>query len=361
MNQARLPCSSGSIVLLASVSGPWTSKLTDEASRLDVSPTNINGVSAFRAISKDFDANNASDSELARHGLPPRPDKEKSPTAHADWQHLVDAAAYRVVPTLESTNVYHGPAQGWKVTGPRAGGLVPTQSWNWSGFVIEDTNNSFRQGALLSGTYVVPQLMDCKRGGPIPRLWSSNWIGFDGQDSPDVFQAGTSSDNRCDETFGGGPHANFYAWYEWYPQPEMIMKSEGVFPGDYITLILYVRTNPTSYVMTYINESRRHSVSLPLSPPPGTAFVGNTVEWIVERPTVNGSLPKLAPYLWSNWYGGYEQDMHNNAQMPSSTAVGTVYSVTMIDQVTQGMMSQPTLIPHQPHVDTFWFRYIGQD
>jgi hypothetical protein len=348
-------------VLLAFASAAQTSKHPDDTSGLDVVATNIAGVSAFRALSKDFDANNASDAELARHGLPPRPDKDKSPTAYGNWLQIVAAAAYRVVPTLETTNVYHGAVQGWKLTGKRVGGLVDVQSSNWSGFVIEDTNNSFRQGALLSGTYVVPQLMDCKSGGPIPRLWSSNWIGFDGQDSPDVFQVGTSSDNRCDETFGGGPRANFYAWYEWYPQAETRMTSEGVIPGDYITLYLYVRTNPTSYAFTYINESRRRSVSMPLSPPPGTTFVGNTVEWIVERPTINGSLPKLAPYLWSNWYGGYEQDMHNNPQMPSSTLVGTVYSVTMVDQNTQGVMSVPTLIPHQPHVDTFWFQYIGQD
>jgi hypothetical protein len=50
------------------------------------------------------------------------------------------------------------------------------------------------------------------------------------------------------------------------------------------------------------NLTTRKSVALAIKPPPGTELVGNSIEWIVERPTINNAaFSKLTNYLLNPW------------------------------------------------------------
>ena len=52
--------------------------------------------------------------------------------------------------------------------------------------------------------------------------------------------------------------------------------------------------NSTSTATIYLtNQSSGVSTSFSITAPKGTALVGNSAEWIVERPTINGSVASL--------------------------------------------------------------------
>jgi hypothetical protein len=72
---------------------------------------------------------------------------------------------------------------------------LPAQTSNWSGFVVEDPTNPFAgaSNALVGGSFIVPALSGprgCSAGAG--NLHSSVWVGIDGWNSQDVFQADVS-------------------------------------------------------------------------------------------------------------------------------------------------------------------------
>ncbi len=320
--------------------------------------TNIPGIMAYRATPKAFDAETASELELARYGLPPRPNPEKSVQAYKVWKELVQASHERVIPELTESNIYHGPI---KITSSETKrlptGSIPLQTQIWSGFVITDPNNVFSLPGVVAAYYTVPGVDPCLKLGP--RLWSSNWVGVDGftyngVGSGDVFQVGTSSDADC--TQGANNHQLYYAWVEWYPNAALIANQQvPILPGD--SMFICTSTMYGRYVVTVRNKTRGKSFSLPMSPPAGTHLVGNSIEWIVERPQVNGSQTDLAFYTRSAW-----QTMLGNYQTgalqyrPSSAPTGTSYTLTMLNQAGIAI-STPTLYPG-PVDDAAWFNGI---
>src|SRR5690349_4637440 len=92
---------------------------TDASEAHVTAETNISGVRAFVAPPKEFDFQKASPTELAKYGLLPKPDREKFPQAYVFWKDLVEGSRYRVIPTLEKSDIVHGPVKGL-VKGQRA-------------------------------------------------------------------------------------------------------------------------------------------------------------------------------------------------------------------------------------------------
>lgn len=332
---------------------PGSSTLTSESVE-----TNIPGVMAYRATPKAFDAETASELELARYGLPPRPNPEKSAQAYEVWKDLVRASHERVIPELTESNIYHGSIKNFSPGSKKlATGSMPGSSSNWSGFVITDPNNAFSQAGVVAAYYTVPGVDPCLKLGP--RLWSSNWVGIDGftyngVGSGDVFQVGTSSDADC--TQGANNHQLYYAWVEWYPNTALIANQQvPILPGD--SMFICASTVYGRYVVTVRNKTRGKSYSLPMSPPAGTHLVGNSIEWIIERPQVNGSQTDLAFYTRSAWQTmlGYYQTGALQYR-PSLTPTGTSYTLTMFNQAGVAI-STPTLYPG-PVDDAAWFNGI---
>jgi hypothetical protein len=196
----------------------------------------------------------------------------------------------RIVPQLQQTNTFHAPARSLKQI-KTAGGTVEANSENWSGYAIVDPNNPFaKPGSQIEAQYVVPKpASGCESG--TEKYSSANWVGIDGAFSNDVLQAGTETDLDC------AAGASYYAWIEWFPNSEIRVTNLVVSPGDLISDSVFIAADASKH-LSIENLTTRKSVALAMTPPHGTELVGNSIEWIVERPTINNAaLSKLTNYL----------------------------------------------------------------
>jgi hypothetical protein len=116
--------------------------------------------------------------------------------------------------TIPATAHQTHPMQFHKV---RQDGTV--ESTNWSGYAV--TGSSFTSA---KGSWIVPSV-NCSK---TPNTYSAFWVGIDGYSSDSVEQTGTIS--QCD-----GTTAQYYAWYEFYPNPSYEITSVPVSPGNVIS------------------------------------------------------------------------------------------------------------------------------
>jgi hypothetical protein len=255
--------------------------------------TEVPGVAAFAPPPAGFNPLTADDSELDRYGFPPRPSRKLGADVLARWEKRAMSQT-RIVPQLRQTNVFHAPVRSLK-RGKTTGGVIEGNSENWSGYAIVDSANPFaKPGTQVEAQYVVPKpASGCQSGSE--RYSSANWVGIDGAFSNDVLQAGTETDLDC---VSG---ASYYAWVEWFPNSEIRVTNLMVSPGDLVSVSVFIATDSSKH-LSIENLTTQQSVALAMTPPPGTKFVGNSIEWVVERPTINNAaLSKLTNYLLNPW------------------------------------------------------------
>lgn len=283
--------------------------------------TNLPGATTSIAPPSGFNPLTASDSELANYGFPPRPDQSISANAYATWERAMKASKERVFPVLELTNHFNGP----NVALSKGTNGTSTSS-NWSAYV--DTTSAGGYGSTsfywVAGDFVIPvatQAYGACTGG-----WdySSSWVGIDGWGSGDVLQAGTESDAYC----SGGSKSSYYsAWYEWYPFGSVRISSLPVAPGDDMFVEVWSTSSTQGYAYL-VNYNTNQSVVIGFSAPSGTHLIGNSAEWVVERPGVGCCLATLTNYI-SDYFSSSD----------ASTFGGTYYypgsagaiAVTMLD------------------------------
>ena len=122
---------------------------------------------------------------------------------------------------------------------------------------------------------------------------SSLWPGIDGNGSGDVLQAGV----EVDAYSSGSYNSSFYsAWIEWYPYAETRVSSPAINPGDVVFVEVWNISATQGYAYFY-NYSTQTGAEYYLAAPAGTKLKGNSIEWIVESPTVNGTLASGTNYL----------------------------------------------------------------
>jgi hypothetical protein len=255
--------------------------------------TEIPGVAAFAVPPASFNPLSASDAELDRYGFPPRPNRDLGADVLAQWQRRVMSQT-RIVPQLKQTNTFHATVRNLKQI-KATGGTVEANSENWSGYAIVDASNPFaKPGSQVEARYVVPKpASGCASGSET--YSSANWVGIDGAFSNDVLQAGTETDLDC------AAGASYYAWIEWFPNSEIRVTNLVISPGDLISVSAFIASDASRH-LSIENLTTRKSVALAMTPPRGTELVGNSIEWIVERPTINNAaLSKLTNYLLNPW------------------------------------------------------------
>jgi hypothetical protein len=273
---------------------------------------NIPGATTIDAPPAGFDPIVASDQELAYHGFPPRPDQAAQPKAYATWVRAMKASKVRVAPNLEQTSIFHGPVKPGKVANPTAVESNPllsthasntSYSYNWSGYVDFSgaTNYGSSSFYYLVNDYVVPvaeQAFGACTGG---WDWGSAWNGIDGWGSPDVLQAGIEFDAYC----SGSTRASYYsAWYEWYPYGEVRIAGLPIAPADDLFVEVW-HTSSTQGYAYLVNNNNNQAVQVGFTAYPGYPLVGNSAEWVVERPSVGGSLTTLTNYIMDPFWDGY--------------------------------------------------------
>jgi hypothetical protein len=207
-------------------------------------------------------------------------------------------------------------------------------SSNWSGYVATAAAGTYTQ---INGDWHVPSV-----SGEVGKTtYSSYWVGVDGWGSADVVQAGTEQEVTTISFFGTPwVFTTYYPWYEWYPAGEVRVPNFQVNPGDEIFLWV---THGYDYSRGYVdglfwfeNITARTYTTPFTTAPAGAVFVGNSAEWVMERPTVNGSLADLSnygvttmcgAYVWQpsstswkvfNQVPGFEVSMYNGSNLLSS-------------------------------------------
>jgi len=272
----------------------------------------------------------ASDQELQHYGFPPRPDQQTDPDGFAFWKKIVTAPVVRIQPKLQATTIKNSPARILAISPTtrvdNAATAADATSSNWSGYAIYNTANPFHaNGTYVYGAFTVPAVSNYSCDGGWD--YSSAWVGIDGWGSSDVFQAGIESDAYC----SGSTKSSYYsAWYEWYPYSETRISSPGVAPGDHIGVYIWTVSATAGYYYM-VNWSQGTASSLEFYAPSGTKLVGNSMEWIVERPGVNGGLATLSQYTALPWewaHGESPKAFEFSPRRAQSTA--TIYDITMM-------------------------------
>jgi hypothetical protein len=296
-------------------------------------PTNVSSIKAVPALPEGFDAVNASPQMLQSVGLPPKPDQTKDPKAYNSWKTMVKHAKRHVTASVtEQPNIVHKPAQLVKALSETpAAAKNPTiaESYNWSGPTIYDANKPFATSYIV-GYWMIPFAQQTFGAPDGTWDYSSQWVGIDGWGSGDVMQAGTEVDAYAN----GSAAYQFYSfWIEWYPFAESRVSNFPVGAGDTVMVEVW-NTSPTNGYAFLENLSTDRYTEFNLTAPSGTSLQGTSAEWIVERPSVGGSLARLTNYVGDAfafaYAGGYDYQV---VYYPGADYVptGTVYSVYMLD------------------------------
>ncbi len=160
---------------------------------------------------------------------------------------------------------------------PRIGEKNQSYSLNWSGYYV--SAGSFN---TASGSWTVPAVK-CSSG----TQYSSFWVGIDGAKSNTVEQTGTDSDCRSGS-------AVYYAWYEFYPAYPVNLDSSSypVRVGDVMSAT--VTYSSGQFTATLADNTKGWTFTSPATSVSGAAQ--SSAECIAERPSIAGSLTKLANF-----------------------------------------------------------------
>jgi hypothetical protein len=245
---------------------------------------------------KGFDPLKASDQELVRHGVPPRP---KDPTLLSEWENLMKRLSRStfIEPKFRRTDRQHGPAI-----------RSDTQTYpNWSGGVVYLPTPS-PAGAkfyVVCGGWTVPSPMPA---GPDDQVYvCACWIGIDGDNPPtgsaDVLQAGITCEAQFDSSASNGVAQEFFAWVEWFPEKEVVITNLALSVGDSLTCNIVANSSTTASIVL-ANLTTNQTAAFDVTAPTGTELVGDCVEWIVERPRFAQQLANYDSVTFQNAFGG---------------------------------------------------------
>jgi Peptidase A4 family len=180
-------------------------------------------------------------------------------------------------PTLTTATISPRQHAPMKLHGRVPGGV---ETDNWSGYAV--TGSAFTDA---KGSWHVPEV-NCSKS---PNSYSAFWVGIDGYNNGTVEQNGTESD--C-----SGTTPVYYAWYEFFPAPPVVISDVPVSPGDVISA--EVSYNGSEFILYIKNETtgKSHSRTKAI---PGAQRV--SAEWIAEAPGTSEGILPLADFGKANF------------------------------------------------------------
>lgn len=249
-------------------------------------------IRGFGPLPDDFDPSTATARQLTAYRLPRRPDAEEEPELRALWDSTMARTKVWITPEFDHReHISHGPARnrrGRSVTQAETGatGIANATSNNWSGAMhFAPSGKPYR---FVGGQWTVPSPNTPDTGS----FFASEWVGIDGWNSNDVLQAGTET---AIAKFFFFTVTQVYAWWEWFPAGEVKIDNLPVSPGD-VMYCLICADSTTHATVSYSNQSQGVGTRFDITAPSGTSLTGNVAEWVVERPTVGGSVASLTDY-----------------------------------------------------------------
>jgi hypothetical protein len=279
-------------------------------------PTNLPGVTTSAEPPAPFDALGASEAELNAYGFPPRPDQTRDAAGYETWSRALAAHPRRLAPTLQRTVIYHGP----RVASARPATVDGATSSNWSGYAADTGARTWSNASFstVAADFVVPAVT--ARTCDSTWEYSSVWVGIDGYASDDVLQAGVEADALC---VGGYAETYYTPWYEWYPNASTRITNLAATPGQSFYIHVWA-TSPTAGHAYIQNLGSNQSVSLNFNAPSGTTLRGESAEWILESPSVNGSLATLPLYGLDYFSAASSTTLGKNVFAPSSVGATAI-------------------------------------
>jgi len=248
-------------------------------------------VRGFGALPAGFNPLTASARRLAALRLPRRPDARTEPHLAKLWERVIGRTRLWIAPEFEHReNISHGPLRAGQSKQRRAKAhplaVANATSTNWSGAAIfAPAKKPYR---FVGGQWTVPSPNAPNDG----TFYASEWVGIDGWNSSDVLQAGTETQIT---KFWFFTATQVYTWWEWFPAGEVKISNLPVSPGD-VMYCLICADSTTHATVSFSNQSTGVGTRFDITAPSRTALIGNVAEWIVERPTVNGSVANLTDY-----------------------------------------------------------------
>jgi hypothetical protein len=156
-------------------------------------------------------------------------------------------------------------------------------SENWSGYAVHSSTYK-----SVSASWTEPTGHCSGNKGD---KYSSFWIGLDGYSSDSVEQTGSEVD--CN-----GTSPKYYAWYEMYPHPSMVL-SNPVSPGDHFTGSVTFNGG-TSFTLKLTDSTKGWTKTETES---SSAAKRTSAEVIIEAPccTASGGILPLADFGTANF------------------------------------------------------------
>ncbi len=274
--------------------------------------TNIAGVSIIADRPKGFDPIAASNEELGKYGLPPRPDQQSDPDSYAKWTKGMQGLKYRAAAHVKARPDFNKNLMLTKqqpAASATSGSSTQYYSYNWTGVANTNTLTSWdpeksidRVESIWNVPAARPPFRACANGilgaVGVPGFLEASWNGIDGFSNGDVLQGGSLSYADCER------NTEYIGWVEWYPSyPILEINCEVdvacvVNPGDLFFVITYGSNAATQYVFEEdVTQGWYGTFALEyLTGPP---LVGSSAEEIVERPCcdTDGYPLALANYI----------------------------------------------------------------
>jgi hypothetical protein len=288
----------------------------------DVSQGRASGSArGFQAPPDGFDPLAASAAELAQHGLPRRPDREREPFLAARWAKTfgqplsivrADLAIEPIAPPRPSAPPDFS-VDGWAGVARRM--LRPRFEDPEFGGASAAADPYVRPATFISAEWVVPRLM----GDPGDfDAYISIWVGLDGFPRADedleysatpqqILRAGVQASSNS-----SGTEFEWVGWIEWYTTElggtRASVENFPVQSGDRVAVVVCV-PEPKSAAVFFANLSRDHGTSVPLdAPAPRLRSAGVTAQWIVEGYDPSISLP-FSPVTFESCVAGSSDEV----------------------------------------------------
>jgi hypothetical protein len=245
----------------------------------------------FGSLPEGFDPLTATNRQLADHGLPRRPDVQSEPELCARWERVMTETKTWIAP--EFTELSFRTSSPDAVVSPDFINYVTSSFWSGA---------TQLSGGGLAWTCVAAKwtVSDPNTANYHPvddNLWlEATWVGIDGYYSPDVLQAGTSTEIRT-ISLNNDLEVDVWAWWEWYPASPHAISNFPVSPGDVVYCLIRADDTMTGATIYFSNLSTGLGTHFHITPPSGTTLAGDSVEWIVERPGYGSHRTLLPNYV----------------------------------------------------------------
>jgi hypothetical protein len=261
-------------------------------------PTNTAGIFTYATPPANFNVLAATDEELATYGFPPRPNATTDPAHYRAWERAMQAAKHQwhgeLKPLPSSRPKPSADIDGANQIGIPVATVTTPTTLNWSGVALTNKLAKWSPTASFSDIWseISVSTAEPAFSSTCNQYHEYSWMGLDGFVPLYAIQPG----NNKSALVGGlaaysicGPSDTTYlAMFGW--EPANIQAAFTIHPGD--VMYAEVQSPPGGVNASYLfledlTTLTYNAYSVPV--PYGVKFVGNSAQWIVERPCCRNS------------------------------------------------------------------------